>query len=200
MARDKLIYGSSQPVVCTRLARQLVCICTITVLVCMCQFLQSPPPPSSMQMPGQSSNVMHTLHTTSIDDVPPIKNMVHFAEARSDRFGSVAHDMLLAHAYAFSHNLAYGGACPQVRSEKHPLQRARRRCFDRNAQALDMTKILHYGCPPQNDDGSRNNITLLRANYRGRELQLFTPEWRQNVRAAFGMTSSWSDNEQSNAV
>jgi hypothetical protein len=200
MPRDKLIYSSSLPVVCTRLARQLVCICTITVLVCMCQFLQSPPPPSSTQLPGQSSNVMHTLHTTSIDDAPPIKNMVHFAEARSDRFGSVAHDMLLAHAHAFSQNLSFGGACPQVRKGKGLVQQARRRCFDRNVQALDMTKILHYGCPPQNDDGSRNIITLLRANYLGRELQLFTPEWRQNVRAAFGMTPSWSDTEQNHVV
>ena len=45
-----------------------------------------------------------------------------FSMCRGDRSGAAVHDMLMAHAYAFSRNQTYGGACIQRHSKHHSAQ------------------------------------------------------------------------------
>jgi Glycosyltransferase 61 len=42
---------------------------------------------------------------------PPPQRIVAYTRMRSDRSGSVVHDLLHAHAYCFANNITYGGSC-----------------------------------------------------------------------------------------
>jgi hypothetical protein len=57
---------------------------------------------------AEDSQMMHpnvTLFT------PPNNHHIAYSNARRDRSGSAISNMLAAHAYAFHHNMTYGGAC-----------------------------------------------------------------------------------------
>jgi hypothetical protein len=52
------------------------------------------------------------IHPTVPHFAPPTSNHhIAYSNARQDRSGSAISNMLAAHAYAFQHNMTYGGAC-----------------------------------------------------------------------------------------
>lgn len=110
------------------------------------------------------------------------QHKTHFYSiARLDQSGSVIHDMLLAHAYAYDQGGVYGGAC------LHYLPFYPRRDCVRLLRDLQWDAALAFRCPSssslswlslfsraQDDDA----VFVPQKTYRDLDATLFTPEWR----------------------
>jgi hypothetical protein len=122
------------------------------------------------------------------------KPRVIYSQARMDRSGSVIHDMLLAHAYAFAQNhttstptsTIYGGACVSNTS-KLTVQQLQTR-HSQLLQGLGLDRMLPFvNCPTEED--ARTTSIVPRQVYRPRhdnlytEVGLWTPEWLAHVQS-----------------
>lgn len=109
-----------------------------------------------------------------------------YASARGDLAGAVIHDMLLAHAYGYQHNLTYGGACFEF-SWRKPFRKPRGYVV-KLMRSLQMTKVLKYACPPRGGRESSHGETtksliLPKRVYRDLDAALLTPAWRHQIRS-----------------
>jgi hypothetical protein len=112
-----------------------------------------------------------------------------YVSARGDQAGAAIHDMLLAHAYGFNHNLTYGGACFEFAWAK-PFRKPRGYVL-KLMRSLQMTNILRYACPPR---GYQDRI-LNRRLYRDLDATLFTPAWRRQIRSELAVTPVQTTND-----
>ena len=81
--------------------------------------------------------------------VEKIDETTFYSIARTDRSGAFVHDMLLAHAYAFTEGNVYGGTCmnPPGVGNKHPPQDTVRLLHDMGWLARSTTFCVSH--PPQ---------------------------------------------------
>jgi hypothetical protein len=98
---------------------------------------------------------------------------IAYSQARTDRSGAAIQDMLMAHAYAFSRNLTYGGACSLERLQHKPAH-------DKLIQALGLQEIIPFACPNPND--TAKPVFLERKHYKNESASsVITPEWIQHI-------------------
>ena len=119
-------------------------------------------------------------HTTNYDNTSsfPSKMQSHdgkyYSVARYDRSGSVILDMLRAHAYAFSQNQTYGGAC--VCCAKKGRAKQQMPNVQALLQELGLKEVLPYRCP-------LNITTQVSSAHRAKTVNTsesyFNPRWKQ---------------------
>jgi hypothetical protein len=152
---------------------------------------QAPPPPPSSQSQSQSPPSSKITTEPMVVDVDTSDWPVWWSVARHDRSGAVIHDMLRAHAYAFSHNVTYGGACIccAYQDKKKKAQERKPAVEELITNVGWGTTALRYGCPPQPfsadspyliyDDQYRDGNTKKRWNSR----------WKNYLWSQFSMDS-----------
>lgn len=96
-----------------------------------------------------------------------------YSQARRDRSGAVVADMLLAHAYAHSKNLTYGGAC----AEDGPMPY--REPAEQLIASIGLDKWLVFACPTERGDAP----ILTRKDYAIKNTRLFTDSYLEWVRS-----------------
>jgi hypothetical protein len=92
-----------------------------------------------------------------------------YSELRGDRSGSVLTDMLYAHAYAYHHNMRYGGACPGKFEPKKDTEEL--------IEAMGWTDVFHIACP------INNSVPVFKDDVYRRTHEYITPEWREQIQA-----------------
>lgn len=101
-----------------------------------------------------------------------------YHQARTDRSGSVIHDMLLAHAYAFQQNRSYGGACSNTSlpylDEHHAM-----------IEILGLSHVLKFACPPfeRSHEVTNDNMLTNRYLYTRFGTRLWTSVWLDHIRS-----------------
>ena len=107
-----------------------------------------------------------------------------YSWARTDRSGSVIEDMLSAHAYAFAHNMTYGGACShQTGSQANFVQR--RPGHQELIKTLGLTQTLPFACPPPESPKETFRTIHSKVYRHPRFKQVYwTREWVDNLRAS----------------
>ena len=117
------------------------------------------------------------LRNSSTIDTP--RNIVLYSNARKDRSGASIQDMLMAHSYAYHHNVTYAGACRGPATSEH---------YETHMHLLRATgldELLPFQCPP---DGANNehcdtlHIKLYPKVYKSNKNIYWTPEWMQHIR------------------
>ena len=118
---------------------------------------------SSHQEASEKGKDLDTQH-------PAVSGDIIYSEGRKDRSGSVITDMLYAHAYAFHHNLTYGGAC-------YGEKNLPKKDIVYLIQQMGWTGVLKFGCP-----GDNSSAPFHREIYRDEPGdKYFTPAWRKHL-------------------
>ncbi len=117
--------------------------------------------------------------TTDIDVNPSMEHgssgITYYSRGRHDRSGAVVHDMLWVHAYAFSQNGTYGGACGLHRGE--PIIMLYHKVTQELIDQLHWNRALKYACP-SNQENSTTEIIVERDFYLNLDASVFTPQWK----------------------
>jgi hypothetical protein len=98
---------------------------------------------------------------------------VFYSVARPDRSGAIVGDMLIAHAYAFSQNLTYGGAC-DVDEAPERLEQAKALIT-----TLGLDDVLKFSCP---SDKAKPSFMSPR-KYRAKKSSALSDSYLQHVRS-----------------
>jgi len=95
-----------------------------------------------------------------------------YSKARTDRSGAVIRDMLMAHAYAFHHNLTYAGAC---NPDPDKLRQKRMKIHIELLEAIGLQNVLKFACP-------KNEKDLISSNkYTALNTHIWTPSWKKHI-------------------
>lgn len=109
-----------------------------------------------------------------------VMTSVLYHPARLDRSGSVIHDMLLAHAYAYRNNLTYGGACFTNSTADTPMSLPLHRNL---IEAIGLSHVLRFTCP-SNAVGSNATIFWMESPaYTRFGTRIWTREWLKYIRS-----------------
>jgi hypothetical protein len=105
----------------------------------------------------------------------PSSGAVVYSWARRDRSGSGIIDMLMAHAYAFKHNMTYMGACENSMMTKESKGYVKTRKYV--ISAIGLASVLPFACP--------NNTSQILGEkvYRKTMREAWTGEWLQLIRS-----------------
>jgi hypothetical protein len=102
---------------------------------------------------------------------------VLYHPARLDRSGSVIHDMLLAHAYAYRNNLTYGGACfTNSTPASLPLHRTL-------IEAIGLSQVLRFTCPSNEVSSNASILWVDSPVYTRFGTRIWAPEWLEYIRS-----------------
>ena len=123
----------------------------------------------------------------------PETHTIMYHKLRTDRSGSVIHDMLVAHAFAFSQNWTYGGACCCNKKKSKGKQQAHvNQTRDLLEQLLgpQYDLFLPLACPPSKKEqqaaaAAASSTHIVKA---GRDRKLYRDPVEPN-RAVF--TAAW---------
>ena len=128
----------------------------------------------SPQMAFSIKNVSKITADPVMTAAPPLE--LYYSIAGTDRTGSVLTDMLRAHAFAFSHNKTYGGACV---TEKMLTQRLNQHTELVNELGLD--HVLHFLPWPKED--SCHFVDQNKTYRQGGVQMWFTTDWLAYIRS-----------------
>jgi hypothetical protein len=112
---------------------------------------------------------------------------VLYTYARDDRSGAAIQDMLFAHAFAFSKNVTYGGACADEPSPKKssltPAQILEHHKDQQNViQMLGLQDALPFACPK--DAAERGGgIIMNRKDYYQQDTKIWSREWVKHIQS-----------------
>ena len=126
---------------------------------------------------------LETTKTKSSPRPPPITAGSCYDVAQSDRSGSVISNMIESHAYAYSRNLTYGGACPPDKDVRKggALQNfnMRRQGHEDLINVLGLKDELPFACPPnetnQHESSSKVEVCAFR-------MPITDPQWLAYIR------------------
>jgi len=93
---------------------------------------------------AHESNNRSTTNIHSSDD-----RKIVWSPGRGDRSGMAIGNMLQGHAYAVHHNYTYGGACRRD-LPKSPTHQSRLSQHMELVDALGLSEVLKFDCPPNN--------------------------------------------------
>jgi hypothetical protein len=116
---------------------------------------------------------------------------------RPDRSGAIILDMLFAHAYAYSKNLTYGGACDLFGSNSSSSSSSssdggggsgtRRPTHQEDAKdlvrAVGLENVLRFECPADSNETNAERTLLPRETYVKKNLATFTRQYLLHVRS-----------------
>lgn len=112
------------------------------------------------------------------------EKIVIYSVARRDQSGAEVQNQLMAHAYAFSKNQSFGGACL--------LQPIQHEAVTRQlVQSLGLNSLVKYSCPPlhghnnnnnNNNNNDRHYKILPDQVFRQMDTRIFSPQWFQYIR------------------
>jgi len=140
----------------------------LLLLVAVFLFIALANSPSSIStaiLPSELEDV-----NVQYDDISSSNNTTIYSAYRFDRSGAAVHDMLMAHAYAFSINKTYGGACP--------VKYLARKDTVFLLNKLSLSNILRIACPK----GEKNSgLVVPDVVYRKFDNSTFTESWREMV-------------------
>lgn len=140
------------------------------------------------------------------------RGMTYYSRGRRDRSGAVVHDMLWVHAYAYSQNGTYGGACggPSYNDTNFLSMKPKVMTYQNVTQELinqlRWNLALKYACPT-NYSNSSTEVIVERDFYTNLDASIFTPQWKKyfqgQVSAAASLaslTSSSSFNRRKDQI
>lgn len=123
----------------------------------------------SGHLPALNSRVLsHEATPSQTESSRPII----YSQLRKDQAGWVIFDMLKAHAYTFSKNMTYGGACGDS-IHQHDIQQV--------LTAVGWQDILPIQCPSENDLNSRVYPSAFFEKKHGRRMG--STEWKEFIRS-----------------
>jgi len=102
----------------------------------------------------------HDRHSNDGDTPGPVM----YSRVRKDRTGAAIQDMLMAHAFAFSEGVPYGGACGDGTHDMNA-----KRLID----SLGLSDELRFSCPKTR----RSGMILNQQDYYTKDTAIFTREW-----------------------
>jgi hypothetical protein len=139
----------------------------------------------------QKKNVVLDGDDDDDDDGKPVL----YSYARPDRSGAAIQDMMFAHAFAFSENATYGGACDVAEQQQQknlmmnegegtvnltPEQILEHRKDQHSVvQMLGLQDILPFACPKDR----RRGIILNRFDYYQQDTRIWSREWVQHIQS-----------------
>jgi hypothetical protein len=94
--------------------------------------------------------------------------------------------MLMAHAFAFSEGVPYGGACHDTEPTSPDGNDAV--IMTKLIEALGLTDTLPFACPT-----SRNGILMNQKDYYTKDIAIFTVEWLAYIRSKVKYTHPLKD-------
>mmetsp|Transcript_6464 Transcript_6464/g.8396 ORF Transcript_6464/g.8396 Transcript_6464/m.8396 type:complete len:332 (+) Transcript_6464:71-1066(+) len=97
---------------------------------------------------------------------------IMFSRIRTDRAGASIQDMLMAHAFAFSESVSYGGACHEG------VNSSLGNNLPRLLESLGLAEILPFACPL-----GGNGMIVDFHNYYTKDTSIFTNEWLDLIRS-----------------
>ena len=108
----------------------------------------------------------------------------YYSSGRHDRTGAVLHDMLWVHAYAFSQNGTYGGACggPDPTDPSKIKRTLYQNVTQELIDQLHWNRTLKYACAV-NHTNSTTEINVDREFYTDLDVSIFTPQWKEYFQA-----------------
>ena len=115
------------------------------------------------------------------------RGITYFSSGRHDRSGAVVHDMLWVHAYAFSQNGTYGGACGLHNGE--PIIMRYQNVTQELIDQLHWNRALNYACP-SNRENSTTEVTVERDFYLNLDASVFTPQWKNFFQQQIGLATN----------
>lgn len=101
---------------------------------------------------------------------------VVWSRARSDRSGAAIQDMLMCHAYAFHHDMFYGGACTRNMNMKRINEHMPN--HEQLLDAVGLSKVLRFRCPENNRTALRD-----REDYIQNDTGIFTPRYLEYLKS-----------------
>jgi hypothetical protein len=107
---------------------------------------------------------------------------VVYALARQDRAGSAIAHMLAVHAYAYHHNLTYGGACFRWNQQKPNMQETFRKHQPDQIRMLDglgLSHILPFNCP----EDEKTAFFVGTKYVQDKKYKLWTEPWADSIRS-----------------
>jgi hypothetical protein len=161
-------------------------LATTTTMTTTAGGTRSPPRTSSALTEAKdSANIKGGQLSTAV----PSSASVVYSILRPDRSGAIILDMLFAHAYAYSKNLTYGGACdlygfssssgngngnrrPTHQEDAHDLVRA-----------VGLESVLRFACPAVWNETNAERIFLTPDTYVKKDLATFTKQYLRHVRS-----------------
>jgi hypothetical protein len=158
--------------------------------------------PLSHWLSQQQSSQSGMKHSASKGDIKHHtsvqRGITYYSRGRRDRSGAVVHDMLWVHAYAFSQNGTYGGACGGLSSNETDFVSLTPKIMAYQNVTQELINQLHwnlglkYACPT-NFTNSTAEVIVERAFYLNLDASIFTPQWKkyfqQQVSAAASLAS-----------
>jgi hypothetical protein len=99
--------------------------------------------------------------------------------------------MLMAHDYAFSRNLTYGGACSRKRLQYQTEHEVL-------IQGLGLQEFIPFACP--NPNANANPVLLESKDYKKKTASVFAPDWIQHIQQRVHYPASDAKNRTSVVV
>jgi hypothetical protein len=136
---------------------------------------------------------------------PSGDRITYFSQGRHDRSGAVVHDMLWVHAYAFSQNGVYGGACGGPDTTKHGSVASKTKIMTYQnvtqelLNELQWNRALKYACP-SNYSNSTTEIMVDRDFYTKLDASFFTRQWKESFREQIAIDDQSSTGKSSNTT
>jgi hypothetical protein len=148
---------------------------------------------SKITTANDTHNTIIIQNNNEEERTPSTRRM--YSVARYDRSGSVVHDMLRAHAYAFSQNQTYSGACVCCRKQRRAVKQ--RPTTKALLEGLGLTSALNYECPEPG-----NEHLIVNANvYAHNKMELVSPwsrKWQQNILSQLNVSVPQTTKQQNN--
>jgi hypothetical protein len=146
-----------------------------------------PPTDAPISLPTQ---LLRTQPPTTRPSEPPKQQQAGddprievYSQLRNDRSGSIIHDMLYAHAYAFANGMHYMGACQTKCHYQCKHQKAGQRLLD----GIGLNSTLPIACPPGD-----KRVFLEASQYRN-DSYLSNEKWLKDIRSAVRCTKPDSE-------
>ena len=133
---------------------------------------------AALESKPSTTEAVRSNEQPSSPQSPQNDQTIGYIKMRSDRYGSVIHDMLHAHAYCFQNSCKFGGAC--VESKKSRAA-SRSPVTMKLIQFLGLEVELPQACPSSSDTNSYGNREIYLTNY-GSD-KLFTTEWIRHIQS-----------------